>query len=116
GLVVMKDGPARQSAVVALVAAGAQVIVAENLAAASASFFLHEVSIVVIDASVHGGRWVDAGESLGLGGRGTPVWLAADPSPPIEEIPGWATAIPTDRLETGLVRRMLGGASTQKAL
>jgi hypothetical protein len=109
GLVVMCAGPARDRAVQTLVSEGCQVIFAENLAAASASFFLHHISIVLMDESVHEGFWQDAADALGLSDRGIPVLLVIDPMRPLQVDPTWGRSVPIDQLRPALVREALAG-------
>ena len=107
-LMVMRHGATRDRAVRRVLEEGCQIVVAENLVAASASFFQHPISLVLVDATVHGGHWATAGEALGLDTRRIPVLLIDESgSSGGRELPPWARITGASGLDGSAVREML---------
>lgn len=106
-LVVMRDGPARDRAVAALVRDGYQIIVAENLVAASAAFYQQAVGVVLMDESVHGGMWTEIGEALAFDQHRVPVVLIASRIPRIDPRVTWGRIIELGELDGRLISEVV---------
>lgn len=104
-LIVMKDGPARERAVSTMVREGFQIIVAENLVAASASFYHYDLSLVLIDDTINDGQWELVGESLDFSRRPVPVILVQRDT--VHAVPDWARAVPVEELDGRVVEDVL---------
>jgi len=106
-LVIMRDGAARERAVASLIRDGYQIIVAENLVAASAAFFQQDIAVVLMDESVHGGMWLEIGEALSFDSNRVPVVLVASRVPRVDPRLSWGHIVNLAELDGRLITEVV---------